>query len=387
MSAQYDYQPGTDFSGKPNIELVDLVQAIFGIAPLINIGGVIYGSTTPDVTGNPRFKRYVWLDSATDPPTPKYYDTGTLTWDANSVADNAVTAAKIADAAVTILDGGGNADRIARAYNGAVDATKANHILRLDANGQYVEIASFATLFTAGVVPLTAINKVGVADGQVLQYATSDGLVAWRTLSLATTIADHDLGLAKLATAAVGYILKMGASDWGGVAPKSVFTGADEDNSAYLTAFGTGAFAPLNASGGAAATALQVPQRNSANTATIWSTPIFRLAFTEVDGTAISGRTNSGWTVAHNLGVIPKLVVIRAYCSAADGTYSIGDEIDACLVSSSAAGAAIGVGNMTTSLINLKTTGGAAYDIPPLTGGALVAMTEANWNWKVYVYA
>jgi len=78
MSAQYDFTTQLDPTSLASVTAAQLLQMFQTLTPLTNIGGVIYGSTTPDIANNPRFARYLWIDTstigATTQATPKYYN-------------------------------------------------------------------------------------------------------------------------------------------------------------------------------------------------------------------------------------------------------------------------------------------------------------------------
>lgn len=377
MSIQKDFRTGLDFSGKPNITFADLIQAINGIAPLSNIGGVIFGTVTPDVTNNPRFERYLWLDDNTNPPTPRYYNTGTLAWDATVVADASITAAKLA-AHTAILDHFFNAT--------AADATKANRILKFDSSGDLIEAVALATLLSANSVPLTALDKTGAADYQVLQYRTSDGLTSFRTLN-GDAFAAGGIGLAKLAAGTNTHVLQMVAGVWTSIALKSVFSGADEDNSAYLTIFGTGAYVPKNSSAGASAAPLQVPQRNAANTATLWTTPILSKEYSvSAAGTLADGAISH----AHSLGAMPKIIRVVAVNVVTEAGWAVGDEVEDIFILGSGSdsdGRRVFSQGADATNLTIATSSAANAAVRHKTTGVATAITAANWRYKVYAYA
>jgi hypothetical protein len=190
------------------------------LAPLPNIGGVIVmsgaSSAHPDVTNNARFIRYIWLDTQTAGsillkiyqgtyPSDTYAD-----WSTVAIADGSITAAKLANYAVSVLNGSG-ASKIAYRQDAAADATKAGYILRVDASGQYVEVASLATLMAN--FPLNpALISGGTADLQVLTYSASLAHPIWQAINLATAITDGSLTLAKLVVGTNYYLLRNGAA-------------------------------------------------------------------------------------------------------------------------------------------------------------------------------
>jgi predicted ribosomally synthesized peptide with SipW-like signal peptide len=120
------------------------MQLVAQLGPLDNIGGVVCMSGAaaahPDVTNNPRFARYLWIDTQLLPTVIfKLYDgTGDTyaAWSSVTVADAGVTAAKLANYAVTILQSDEASSKIAYRYDAAADLTKAGYVLRIDAAGK-----------------------------------------------------------------------------------------------------------------------------------------------------------------------------------------------------------------------------------------------------------
>lgn len=83
---QYDQQAGLDVSSLPSVSQSQLLQMINQSAPLSNIGFVLCfagdaagaaGVGFPDVTNNPRFIRYIWIDTQNplSPSIKKYSGT------------------------------------------------------------------------------------------------------------------------------------------------------------------------------------------------------------------------------------------------------------------------------------------------------------------------
>ena len=164
MNTQNDIQAGFDISPLSSITQAQLLQMINQAAPLTNIGFAIYGSTTPDVVNNPRFARYLWIDTSTIGPTtqatPKYYNTVTATWNSVTVPSASITAIQLA-AHVTALD---------HMFTAAgVDATLADKVIVYDSSGQYITQITKASLIASLTVTLTQISTSGAAVNQVIK--------------------------------------------------------------------------------------------------------------------------------------------------------------------------------------------------------------------------
>lgn len=262
IAAQYDFNAGFDPSALSSITAAQFLQMIQQMAPLGNIGGVIEGAGaslnasipqgvgSPSVTNNPRFARYIWLNTfnaAAAAPTPYYYDASSGNWTSGSIAAGSITNAMI-NAAAEIS--------VSKLADGA-----ANEVLVTDAAGTGVEWKSVASLLAAlnDSVPLTAIDDTaavgaesflrrvgstavwktftetvtsiqaalnGVAPGVLTPGANntilgtdSSGVVAFNTPD--SIIANLAIGLAKLAQggAVAGDILSWNGTSWVKVTP------------------------------------------------------------------------------------------------------------------------------------------------------------------------
>lgn len=65
-----------------------------------NKGAIIYGTATPDVASNPRYKSFLWLDSSTIPPTIKVYNTNVSTWGAQTLTAGSIGSNEIAGSSI-----------------------------------------------------------------------------------------------------------------------------------------------------------------------------------------------------------------------------------------------------------------------------------------------
>lgn len=110
LPSQFDLIAGFDLNSVDSASQSEVMQAINQIAPLSNIGGVLYfssvgGTVWPSIAINPRFTRYLWIDTDTTPPVAKIYDGAGDTyadWTQIALPDGSVTTAKLAALAVTI---------------------------------------------------------------------------------------------------------------------------------------------------------------------------------------------------------------------------------------------------------------------------------------------
>jgi hypothetical protein len=375
MSTQKDFQPGLDLSSLTTATLAQIIQSIANIAPLANIGGVVFQAGTsqaatiaqgtngsPSITDNPRFARYVWINTFAMPAVLYLYNSTSGNWVSTTIAAASVGPTQLA-AHVSALDHFFTAT--------AADATKANKILVMDSAGDEVTLALLATLLVANSVPLTAIDKTGATDLQVLQYKTSDGLVAFRSLT-AAIFAANSIGLEKLAAGTLGHLLQMGATAWESVAAKTALSG----KGLYLDSLGDN-----SAAGGAPSTG-QVIQFDGSNP--LWSTlPLI---------TASGAKTTAGTlaaaggleTIAHDLASKPTLFKVYLLCTTIDAGYAVNDELawESLYSTGGSAGGGVYADATNVYIRHINDT----IAIPHKTTGTGTALTRASWKARIYAW-
>lgn len=197
MSQQFDNIAGFDFSSLASVTQAQLLQAINQAAPLSNIGHLVVmdglaaeatGVGFPDVASNPRFVRYIWLDTNPSGVTPinraspvfkRYIGSYTggpnnpsapsnlyTDWEALAVADGSITTAMLRDRGAA---GGVDVTRLKRNATGTADASKRYFILRIDSAGQYVEIVSLDTAIAdGGGIGLNRLNAAAIGPNKFL---------------------------------------------------------------------------------------------------------------------------------------------------------------------------------------------------------------------------
>mgnify|MGYP003347037721 FL=1 len=218
MSAQYDFIAGLDISSLSSVTQAQLMQMINQISPISNIGGVIYqpGSNlntsipagtlgSPNVNDNPRFKRYIWLntyDSVNNAPTPYYYNDANSNWISTSVAAGSITNTSInasAGIAVTKL-----------AYGSS------RQILRTNQSGNAAEYVAPSGIFSNGELPVVALTAQGGAA--YLKSGASSGPTVWvaeATERAAIQSNISDLAVTQLVKGSAGTLLHTNASSVG----------------------------------------------------------------------------------------------------------------------------------------------------------------------------
>lgn len=170
MAIEFDDQAGFDLTSVANPTKAQLIAAINESKPLPNRGGIIYQSITPDNASNPRFSRYIWLDSTAATPVLKVW-TGAV-WAVLPVAANSVIAASILNGAVI--------------YNtkiGGFIAGDALKIIRVNSAFDALETVGFSSLLTAGSVPLTALPSTGAAPNYILKWNAAGTLLGYEPFS------------------------------------------------------------------------------------------------------------------------------------------------------------------------------------------------------------
>jgi len=384
MSVQYDVLAGLDITGLSSVTKAQLLQMINQLAPLPNIGGVIVMSGAagahPDVTNNARFIRYIWLDTQTANsvllkiyqgtyPSDVYAD-----WSTVAIADNSITAAKLANYAVSILNGSG-ASKIAYRQDAASDVTKANYLLRLDANGQYVEIIAAATVVNGVTLNPAKLDVSTASNLNVLSYDSSLGYAVWKAISVVAAIADNSLAYSKLLTGGAGtegWLFRLNPTT---KIPEVV---VNNDLTATSNLFANHSIRLITLDVTAAATN-DVIQFDGTNW--VRRTPCF-LAPT-AGGTVIPGA-DGVQSVAHGLGAAPRNFQMIVVCNDAGGDngYAQNDRVNADQIWTNTAGTL----NPSHSVYADATNIYAAWDFAtsylmiPKAGGARAAIAQAKWN-------
>lgn len=105
MALEFDLFEGLDPTDLAELGASELLQMIRQASPRGNIGFVIYQSTAPDVLNNPRYARYIWIDTSDIDPANwpfKKYNTTTSSWEIYNPSIGSVNTDSILDGAVTL---------------------------------------------------------------------------------------------------------------------------------------------------------------------------------------------------------------------------------------------------------------------------------------------
>lgn len=380
MAAQFDFIAGIDISSLSSVTQAQLMQMINQIAPLSNIGGVIVQAGTsvagnitqgtngsPSVADNPRFARYIWLNThnANAAPTPYYYNANNLHWISTNVAAGSITNAEIASNA---------AIAVAKLAKGT-----ASYLLRTDSSGNAVEYANPANIFTNNTVPVIGLQSNGTP---AYLKTNSSGNTVWVSESSERTAIQNNISalyVSQLYGGSNGNILYsnvVGVPTWG----------------APSTAFGTGSNIPLNALASGGATERQLMHYSGGGG---WApiTPSLQINssanISTVGMTSGSTATTAVHTFTHNLLALPKLIRVVLKCTTADSTFSESDEVDAAnfvIDTGSVFFNAISVTARSTNTIIVAINQTASFKAVN-SAGAYVAIVRGSWTPKVYAWA
>lgn len=332
MAAQFDFIAGVDISSLSSVTQAQLMQMINQIAPLSNIGGVIVqaGTSTnphfnegvggsPSVTDNPRFARYIWLnthDAATAAPTPYYYDASMSRWTSTSIAAGSITNTEIAS-------------------NAAIDVTKLaphsiqRYILRTNGNHTAVEYAAPENIFNVNELPVNSLVKNG-SDGY-LKTTGGGASVSWVSNAVERSAIQDSitaLPVAQLQVGSVRNILYVNDSAqvvWG--APSTAFNGASNIPLNALSNSGVLDKNLLMYSGSSWSPITQ--SLIIATTNTVSTTGLFSSYLADTTTGSDGELDENSFSIPHGLGVVPKLWRVVIQCKAADTAagYAVNDEI------------------------------------------------------------
>lgn len=364
MALQYDFVPGLDISALASVTQAQLLQMISQIAPLSNIGGIICQTATPDVASNPRFARYVWLDSNTSPPIAKVYNGAA--WVSWSVGAAGITEAMIAAEAVKL------------ASMKKSEAT-AYQIMRKNAANTAFEYVSPSQIIPTGQLEPSALNVSML--GATLMYLKKDNLgnVAFSDPNLADFPSTSKLPVINIANQGLGAYCAVLVHRFGAGNPEWLDSASDllfGGNSIDLTKLGsTGS---LNDG--------DLIQFDGATSFFVTKSPLEVIAagvFTTV------GAAFASTTLTHSLGVKPRFVKIFARCNAGGGDIGYAQYNDIPIST---------IVDVNQQPVGARITANTIEIIPPIAAGvitqltttncgtgAVANMTHASWKWGCIV--
>jgi hypothetical protein len=382
LATQFDLNVGLDPSSLASLTPAQLLQMFQQSAPLSNIGftitgagsslnaAILQGAGSPSVTNNPRFARYIWLNTfnAAAAPTPYYYDASTSLWRSTSVA-----AGSIIDASISAM---------AEIQVSKLQDGNANEIIATNGAGTDVVWTSVNALLSAlaDSVPLSSIDDSTAASGSFLRSIA--GSVVWS--SLATVIAAVQAGLTPNAPSAIitpGTNNTFVGTNGAGAIVSDIF-----DN---IAANGDVGLAKLDQGGAAVGDILTwngsswvkaTPATSITSTAVISTNGVLSTA----GGTG--NLTNAVHTIAHGLGGIPKNVNAVAVCLAPDVGWAAGDEVDIRGFRSSVSNVAGDVAGQDATNITVLFSAAGTLELANKGTGVYAAIAEVNWQVKAYAW-
>jgi hypothetical protein len=210
----------------------ELDQMVADAQPVSNVSFNYYSATAPDIITYPALARCIWVDTHATPYVKRLYDTGTSSWIIEVPAPGSITGDMIADSTIPLTKlkaslYGANTVAQVNGTSTAWQAVPANTLFsssyRLDINslslsavGAYVlssngvtnSWVTFASYFTAGVVPISSISTTGAPDPSVLSFV--GGTLGYRTVN--ASVADDTLAVTKLVSGPSNTILGMDAT-------------------------------------------------------------------------------------------------------------------------------------------------------------------------------
>lgn len=331
----YDLESGFDPSSTNACTLIQFLQAINQIVPLSYIGGIVVSSGAtaagiPDPATYPRLTKYIWLDTQTDPPTPKYWKVATSTWTAVTVGALSLTDAEISTTA-------------------AIDITKlaigtARQLLRTNAAGTATEWINSNSILNNNDVGLVYIDvgtspPAALPAQNYLKHDPNGPLTKWEAPAFTDFPATNFLSLAQISSsgAVINDRIIFNGSAWAVKTPASVRS----DDAARTVAV--------------------------QNAGTLSITANFTTQF------------------VHGQLAIPRFVRVVAVCVSADANYSVNDEVEISSFLTVTSGRPVFHVRSNASYVEVGTKGddGGIY-VMNRTGYNATTIAATKWMYKIY---
>lgn len=393
MAAQNDIISGFDFSAVSTLTQEQLMQGINQAEPLDNIGFIIVSTTRPDITSNPRFIRFIWLDISTpsNPQIKRYVGDRTVlqdidaSWGTITLEDLAVLTGSFALRSAT---GGVNVALLKLNADYSPTPASAGYILRVAANGKDIEVVSVSNALGSGGIELDRLTLSGSGTNKYI--GINAGILAYKVLSGSdfTSALGNRLPLeGAIQPATARFVARTNAAGDAGewVTPNGVFNDTELE------------IRKLTASG-------QLTNDIVRFSGTLWErvTPGLRVVAGELANAGIASSVvdtiTTGFDVAHGItgGVIPR--IFRAVLKNISGGVATGTghaansevPIECFLDSAAASEYALTCSVDTTNFtITARRDYSAANNIQgPKVGapGAMANITKSQWQIKLYAW-
>jgi hypothetical protein len=334
MSTQNDLIGGIDISSLSSVTQEQLQQLIGQAAPLSNIGFTVFQAGTgapasnpsivqgtggsPSITDNPRFARYIWLNSYTNPPTPYFYDSNAGTWKVIAVSSSAIVTASFATP-ISALNG--VPITLLKGNSAYTDEGKAYYILRIAADGLAIEAVPLDTMIqSGGLVSLNSLEATGRATNKVVTFDGTNNIWGAPTLDQLASNSGAKLGLNNITPGTIYYIMRTNSAgnvEWVNRTSDDLFAAAT---------FTLDKLAVKDTAAASAASQYSVPMVNGSAGIT------FQRPFTSYlsGATAITRGTTPINAVAHNLGGIPDCVSAFLKCTTSENGFALNTCVSYC---------------------------------------------------------
>lgn len=324
---QNDLIGGIDISSLSSVTQAQLQQLIGQAAPLSNIGFTVFQAGTgapsanpsiaqgtggsPSITDNPRFARYIWLNSYTTPPTPYFYDSSSGNWKVIAVSSSAIVTASFATS-ISALNG--VPISLLKGNSGYTDEGKAYFILRIAADGKAIEAVNANSAITQlANVSLESLDRSGRTQNGVITFDGNTTVWGHPTLDQFSSASNSKLSVNNINPGTIYYIMRTNSAgnvEWVNRTSDDLFAAAT---------FTLDKLAVKDTAAAAAASQYSVPMVNGSSGVT------FQRPFTSYISGALAITRNGTPlnAVAHNLGGIPDIFHAFIKCTSAENGFAL----------------------------------------------------------------
>jgi len=182
VAADYDLNKGIDMTGSTSVTAAKLNQLVDNATVAANKGMLIYTNGAPSVVANPRFSRFIWMNSSFDPPRPFTYKTNGAYWTnvtaISPIEVGSVVTASIADAAVTSAKLATNSVTDVKILAGAI--TSAKYAAGSISNTHIAGLTIRGTNLATGTILATNLSQIGGVAFQTLRINAAASGVEWQ---------------------------------------------------------------------------------------------------------------------------------------------------------------------------------------------------------------
>ncbi|MGB9772389.1 MAG: hypothetical protein ACPLX7_10515, partial [Candidatus Kapaibacteriota bacterium] len=175
-----DFEKGFDFTGVTTINGTMLNYLVDNATVRTNRGIIIATNNPPNVTANPRFKYYIWLDTNYDPPVPKIWSPSFGSWKYWSFQPDSIDTFCIKDYAITTSKLATNAVNNVNINDGAISSSKIidNQIVTSKiADGAVTRDKIFNGAIDENKITNGAITSLKISDGAITRDKILDGAI------------------------------------------------------------------------------------------------------------------------------------------------------------------------------------------------------------------